>query len=190
MKRHRTLSRRTFLASAGLAAGVTVIPSRPVWAQGQSAATSYAANEKLNIAGIGVGGRGGAHVEPVAGREPGGRLRRGRGHARRLPAARREALQGPERRQAAAQAVHRLPRDARQDGQPDRRGVRRHARPPPRPGLDDGHEARQARLLREAADAQHRRGPAADPGRPRAQGGHADGQPGPGRARAGGCCAR
>ncbi|MGA2030811.1 MAG: Gfo/Idh/MocA family oxidoreductase [Thermoguttaceae bacterium] len=63
MKIVRTSTRRAFLGSAGLAAGLTVIPWRPVWAQNKSAATSYAANEKLNIAGIGVGGRGAAHVQ-------------------------------------------------------------------------------------------------------------------------------
>jgi hypothetical protein len=58
------LSRRLFLKSSTLAAGLTVIPWRATYAQGQSAATSYAANDKLNIAGIGGGGRGGGHVEP------------------------------------------------------------------------------------------------------------------------------
>ncbi len=58
------LSRRVFLKSSATAAGLTVIPWRPTYPQGQSAATSYAANEKLNVAGIGVGGRGGGHVEP------------------------------------------------------------------------------------------------------------------------------
>ena len=59
-----TIQRRRFLKSCAVAAGVTVIPSRLVYAQGKSAATSYAANEKLNIAGIGVGGQGGSHVGP------------------------------------------------------------------------------------------------------------------------------
>lgn len=57
------LSRRSFLKSSTIAAGLTVIPWRATYAAGQSAATSYAANERLNIAGIGVGGRGGAHVD-------------------------------------------------------------------------------------------------------------------------------
>ena len=64
MSRLSRLSRREFLKSSTIAAGLTVIPWRPTYSQGQSAATSYAANEKLNIAGIGVGGRGGGHVEP------------------------------------------------------------------------------------------------------------------------------
>ena len=58
------VTRRTFLRTSALATGATIIPSRLVYAQGKSAATSYAANEKLNIAGVGVGGRGGAHVGP------------------------------------------------------------------------------------------------------------------------------
>jgi len=57
---HR-LSRRGFLKGAAVAAGVTVLtgPFRP---------GAYAANEKLNCACIGTGGRGGAHVE-ASGRE-------------------------------------------------------------------------------------------------------------------------
>jgi hypothetical protein len=62
-----SIKRREFLKSCAFAAGVTIIPSRAVYAQGKSAATSYAANEKLNIAGIGVSGRGGAHVDPSLG---------------------------------------------------------------------------------------------------------------------------
>jgi len=60
----RSIPRREFLKSFAAAAGVTVIASRAVYGQAQSAATSYAANEKLNIAGIGVGGQGGSHVGP------------------------------------------------------------------------------------------------------------------------------
>jgi len=58
------VSRRKFLTSSVLASGLTVVPRRLLYAQGQSVATSYAANQRLNIAGIGVGGRGGAHVGP------------------------------------------------------------------------------------------------------------------------------
>jgi len=66
----RAIKRRELLRASVLAAGMTIIPSRLVYGQkkgGQrrkSAATSYAANERLNIAGIGVGGRGGEHVGP------------------------------------------------------------------------------------------------------------------------------
>ena len=50
-------------------------------------------------------------------------------------------------------------------------------------GLDGGHQAGQARLLREAADPHGLRGAGAGQGRPRAQGRHADGQPGHGLRR-------
>ncbi|MGO8744957.1 MAG: Gfo/Idh/MocA family oxidoreductase [Thermoguttaceae bacterium] len=62
-----TIKRRTFLKSSAIAVGMTVIPSSAAYTQGKSAATSYAANERLNIAGIGVGGRGGSHVESAFG---------------------------------------------------------------------------------------------------------------------------
>ena len=48
------MTRRRFLKSSAMAAGVTILPSGLL--HGQSA------NEKLNIACIGVGGRGAAHV--------------------------------------------------------------------------------------------------------------------------------
>jgi len=61
----RAIKRRDLLASSVLAAGMTIIPSGPVYGQRKkSAATSYAANERLNIAGIGVAGQGGSHVGP------------------------------------------------------------------------------------------------------------------------------
>ena len=62
--------------------------------------------------------------------------------------------------------------------QGDRPRADRHARPPARLPLDDGHQARQARLLREAAGASHRRGAGPGRGRPAGEGRHADGQPG------------
>ena len=55
---HRT-SRRRFLKGAAVAAGVTVLT-------GPLGASAYAANEKLNCACIGAGGRGGAHVGEAA----------------------------------------------------------------------------------------------------------------------------
>jgi predicted dehydrogenase len=59
-----TITRRELLKSSVVAAGTTIVPSDLVYAKGKSAATSYAANEKLHIAGIGVGGQGGSHVGP------------------------------------------------------------------------------------------------------------------------------
>ena len=59
-----TIRRRALLKSSFVAAGMTIVPSGLVYAKGKSPATSVAANEKLNIAGIGVGGQGGSHVGP------------------------------------------------------------------------------------------------------------------------------
>ena len=60
----QALKRREFLKSSAVAVGLSIIPSRMIYGKAKSAATSYAANEKLNIAGIGVGGQGGTHVGP------------------------------------------------------------------------------------------------------------------------------
>jgi len=60
----RTIQRRQLLQSSFLAAGMTIVPSGLVYARGQSPATSYAANGKLAIAGIGVGGRGAGLADP------------------------------------------------------------------------------------------------------------------------------
>ena len=51
-----SISRRYFLRSAALGAGVLILPSRKL-------ALAYAANNKLNLAGIGVGGRGGDNLD-------------------------------------------------------------------------------------------------------------------------------
>jgi hypothetical protein len=56
----RRMNRREILKSTAVATGLTVLVGRA----GYSPAVSYAANEKLNIAGIGVGGQGGSHVGP------------------------------------------------------------------------------------------------------------------------------
>jgi predicted dehydrogenase len=53
------LTRRHFLQGTATAAGLLVLTST-------FKAGAYAANEKLNVACIGVGGRGGAHLEPAA----------------------------------------------------------------------------------------------------------------------------
>ncbi len=58
------IKRREFLKSSAAVAATTIVPFRSLYARGESAATSFAANEKLNIAGIGVGGQGGSHVGP------------------------------------------------------------------------------------------------------------------------------
>jgi predicted dehydrogenase len=49
------ITRRVLLQASAVAGGVTLLPA--------GSARAYAANGKLNIAGIGVGGRGGNHVD-------------------------------------------------------------------------------------------------------------------------------
>ena len=56
---HR-VTRRTFLKGTAAAAGLTVLG-------GSSRPRAYDANQKLNCANIGVGGRGGGHLGPAAG---------------------------------------------------------------------------------------------------------------------------
>src|SRR5580765_8121916 len=56
------LSRRNFLRTAGASAALfNILPGRIGWA-----AERLSANEKLNVAGIGIGSRGGADLEDVA----------------------------------------------------------------------------------------------------------------------------
>jgi predicted dehydrogenase len=63
MTKRSTVSRRTFLGSAGMAATtITIVPRHAVAGSG-----ARSPNEKLNVAGIGVGGMGGADVDGVAG---------------------------------------------------------------------------------------------------------------------------
>jgi predicted dehydrogenase len=56
------LSRREFMSVAAAAAAFTIVPRRVLGAAGQSSA-----NNKLNIAGIGVGGRGADDIKELAG---------------------------------------------------------------------------------------------------------------------------
>ena len=108
------LQRREFLAAAGAAAAVAVVPRHAVAKSGQTPPS-----EKLNIAGIGVGGMGGSDVGAVTG---GNNI---------------VALCDVDWGYAAAMfaghpqggKVSRLPHDVRQDCQADRRRRRRHARP-------------------------------------------------------------
>ena len=60
-KRSSPLSRRTFLAHSGIAAGVLLVPRHVLGGQG-----NVSPNEKLNIAVIGAGGRGADDIEGVA----------------------------------------------------------------------------------------------------------------------------
>lgn len=58
--KERTISRRTFLQSAGLAAGIMIVPRHVLGGEGR-----VSPNEKLNIAGIGIGGQGAWDLEQV-----------------------------------------------------------------------------------------------------------------------------
>ena len=156
---------------------------------------AYAANERLNVALVGVGGRGKWFVDTIPRMEKVVAVcdvndqkiaeafrhweERGRRYADsphdwerdaggRVPAAARE--HGPRRSATSARCSTRWAGD--------RRGRRGHARPHPRRGLGRGDPGRQARLLREAAHAHGARVARAARAGPRAQGGHLDGQPG------------
>ena len=129
----QTVSRRQFTATAALAAlSAAIAPSRVL---GQDAP-----GKKLNLAAIGIGGMGAANLKACAGEnivalcDVDERLCR-QGH-RGLP---------------ESQVLPRLPRDARQ-GEGHRRRDHRDAGPHAR--RDHVPDAgRQARVLREAADA-------------------------------------
>ena len=56
------ITRRGFLKGTALAAGVTLLTN-------SLSVSSYAQNQKVRFANVGVGGRGGAHVGPAAGEE-------------------------------------------------------------------------------------------------------------------------
>ena len=145
-----TATRRQFAGAAlGLAAGALAVPAV---VRGRNL------NEKLNIAMIGAGGRGGAEPQ-------GRRVREHRGALRRVRPGRRtgrgEPSQGPP--------IPRLSPALRPRQRVRRRG-REHDRAHPRLCHPAGLAAGQARLLREAADPQRLGGPrssARPPPRPR-----------------------
>jgi hypothetical protein len=62
MRRKMRLSRREFLGAAGAAAAFLVVPRHAVAASGRTPPS-----DKVNIAGIGVGGQGGGDVRGMAG---------------------------------------------------------------------------------------------------------------------------
>ena len=140
-----TLSRRHFLGAAGTAAAACTIVPRHVLAKSGKTPPS----EKLNIAGIGIGGQGGGDVRSVAGGN----------NIVALCDVDSPTAAGMFKTFPDAKHVQRLPQDVRRDGQADRRRARRHAGPHPRRGRDGRHAARQTRLLREAAGPLGRRGP-------------------------------
>ena len=142
-------NRRQFLAGTAAATAFTIIPRHVLGAPGQPSA-----NEKLNIASVGVGGMGGNDIQQV----PTENIVAICDVDAQKAAPRRQAIPG-------GQDLQRLPRDAR-DAEGHRRRDGRHAGPQPCRGHDDGVEDGQARLLPEAADAQRPRG---DRGRPSGQ---------------------
>ena len=128
-------------------------------------------NEKLNIAGIGVGGRGG-RLRPQV-----GRLGEHRRALRRLRGGRRQRRARP----LAGEDLPRLP-PALRPGQRVRRRRRQHLRVL-HPRLRDlaRPPTGQARLLREAADAERLGSPGDPPGRRAGQSRDPDGHPDPRR---------
>ena len=140
-------------------------------AAGARAEESKSPNEKIRMASIGIGGKGSSDSGDAA----------NSGEMVAICDVDESRLAGVAEKVPQGQAVHRLPQDARRDGQEHRRGHRQHARPHPRPGRADGHADGQALLLPEAADPFDLRSPADGPGRPGEEGRHADGQPGHGR---------
>ena len=126
--------------------------------------------QKLNIAIIGCGGRGAANLGEVAKsenivalcdvNEPNARA-----------AAARQHPKAPARSPTSASCSTSAKRV--------RRRGRQHLRAHPRLRHPAGAAARQARLLREAADPQHLGGPRHPRGRREGQGRHADGHPDP-----------
>ena len=156
------IHRRKFLGCAATgAAGLTILRnSASVW--------GAPANTKLNIAMIGVGGRG---RELLGGFVQAGNVVAMCDVNDQRAAKAYESV-------PAAKKFHDFRRDVRQDGQANRRGRGGHARPHPRRGLGRRHPRRQARLHREASDAHGPRVADAPRVGQEVQGGHVDGQPG------------
>ena len=163
MKPTDQFSRRQVLAAGTAATTFTIVPRHVLGGAGYTAPSA-----KLNIAGIGVGGMGTGDIQSVVRREHRGPLRRGQGRSG-------QERQAPPQGETAL----RLPQDAG-DAEGHRRRRHRHAGPLPCPNIDDGHEDGQARALPEAADALGLRGPGDREGGQGGEGGHPDGQPGPG----------
>ena len=141
----RRTNRRQFIQQTGLAGlGFWV-------AGGLTPALSRSPNEKLNIACIGVGGKGDSDIDQA------GNL----GNVVAICDIDDNTLDKKGQEVSPGQEVQRLPQDVRRDGQAHRRRDRQHARPHARRRRHDGHEDGQARLLPEAADAHRLRGPRA-----------------------------
>ena len=144
------INRRQMIAAGAAAAAISIVPRHVLGGPGQTPPS-----EKLNVAGIGVGGMGSGDVRSVGG-----------GHNI-------VALCDPDQRaldnnakqfpKAELYADYRKMLETRKA---DRRRARGHAGPRPRPGDDDGPEDAQARPLPEAADPLGLRSPRDRPGGP------------------------
>ena len=158
-RRARRITRREFVGGAVAAAGV--IAGAPAILRGRNL------NDKLNIAMIGVGGRGAANLKGV-----------GAENVVALCDVNRLAVEAAAAQHPASAEVLR-PAQGVRPRQRLRRRRREHVRAHPRV-LDDARaRGRQARLLRETAGLQHL-GDAPDSREGgHCQGGHADGHPNP-----------
>ena len=161
-----TTNRRSFLFGASVAGFGIFAQGRRGWAGG------VGPNETLNIACIGVGGKGESDTDQAA--DHGRIVALCDIDQKRLDADGREAQGSQEVQRLSASCSHEL------DSQDRRRG-RLDARPHPRPGRRDGHAAGQARLLPEAAGPLGLGSPADARDGPPEEGLHPDGQPGDGR---------
>ena len=130
------LNRRAFLATAAMASTITIIPRHVLGGPGQSPPS-----ERVNVAGIGVGGMGGANLQALASQNI-------------------AALCDVDHENAAHTFKEypkaKLYTDYREllEREKDHRGgAHRHAGPHARGDFDGGHEGGQTRLLPETADA-------------------------------------
>ena len=153
--------RRKFLQASALA-------GMSYWVTGSlKAAESKSSLEKIQVACVGVGGKGKSDVQNMS--------RHGKIFAlcdvdAAVPQGHGQGLQ--DRAQ-----LHRLSRDARPAGRPHRRRGDQHARPHSRGDRFQGDEDGQARPLPEAAHAHDLGSPPHGRDRPREGRRHADGQP-------------
>ena len=164
-----TTNRRSFLFGASVAGfGVLVQGKR-------SLAWGVGPNETLNIACIGVGGKG----EQRHASTP-------RGSAGSSPCATSTRIVWTRwrRKQKESKKYNDFRELLHELGDQDRRGGRLDARPHARPGRGHGDADGQARLLPEAAGALGLGSPADARDGPAKRGLHPDGQPGHGRFRA------
>ena len=155
------INRRQALAAGATAAAISIVPRPVLGGPGQTPPS-----ERLNIAGVGIGGQGGWDLEQVKDQNIVALADVDWGYAAHTLG-----------QVSTGHQIQRLPRDARQ-GKGNRRGRRGHAGPCARDRLDGGHQAGKARLLREAAHPHGLRGPRLGHGRPGTQGRHPDGKPG------------